>query len=318
MTLTTVNRRRLFSGYALKSHRRAKILRGSGAGLWRPRRSKREVFSRNWQELDCCFPSASPWQEPWLYPLRRKARFTKPYPFRAGNSFNESFRVLRLMASRPAIPLAIPAYREGQVVGYILSSWLTISSTGYSAKPLDIVVGLDLEGKITGAAISAHSEPILIIGVTDQDLNKFVDQLAGLDIRDAAHIAGGEDDEKGLDAVSGATISSLVINDAVLRSARAVAASRGILGSEQANLIFADYVQSTWQELNSEGSLGRLFVSFGRANEVMKSLGGRLSSRGCSPASGQCAIHRTFRWTGDTRPHWAQPFGRKGLRQASR
>ena len=42
--------------------------------------------------------------------------------------------------------------------------------------PLDILVGLDLAGVIRGAVIAEHHEPILIIGVSDADLNHF--QLA--------------------------------------------------------------------------------------------------------------------------------------------
>jgi len=177
-------------------------------------------------------------------------------------------------------PPAAAVYRDGQLAGYVFSSRQTVQSTGYSAKPLDVVVGLDLSGTIVGAAIAEHHEPILIIGVSDADLDAFVAQYAGLDIRDPIRLASSADASEGLDAVSGATVSSLVMNDAILRSARAVATSRGILEGGGVGLRFDEFAPASWAELIEDGSLARLEITVGQARRAIEALGGRLLPEG--------------------------------------
>jgi len=178
------------------------------------------------------------------------------------------------------LPPASSVYRDGQLAGYVFSSRQTVQSTGYSAKPLDVVVGLDLSGIITGAAIAEHHEPILIIGVTDEDLDAFVAQYTGLDIRDPIRLSPSDADADGLDAVSGATISSLVMNDAILRSARAVAISRGIVEGGDSGLRFDEFAPATWDDLLEEGSLASLTITVGQARQAIEGLGGRLLPEG--------------------------------------
>ncbi len=173
-------------------------------------------------------------------------------------------------------PPAAPVYVGGKLAGYVFSSRQVVQSTGYSAKPLDLVVGLDLEGRITGAVVAEHHEPILVIGVTDRDLEAFVGQYAGRDIRDPIGLAPATGRDGGLDAVSGATISSLVMNDAIVRSARAVAAGRGLLGTAASDLRFAEFAPAGWVELLAEGSLVELRITVGEARRAIEALGGRL------------------------------------------
>ncbi|HUT48725.1 MAG TPA: 4Fe-4S binding protein [Alphaproteobacteria bacterium] len=127
-------------------------------------------------------------------------------------------------------PPAAPVYRAGTLAGYIFSTHAVSGSTGYSGKPIDIVVGLDLGGRITGAVLRTHQEPILVIGVLERDLLAFVERFRNHDIRDAVRVGGRtRKGQKGIDAISGATVSSAVISDTILRSARKVARSRGVL-----------------------------------------------------------------------------------------
>jgi transcriptional regulator of nitric oxide reductase/ferredoxin len=176
-------------------------------------------------------------------------------------------------------PPAVAVHKDGQLAGYVFSSRQTVQSTGYSAKPLDLVVGMDLAGIITGVAIAEHNEPILIIGVTDRDLDTFIAQYVGVDIRDPVRLTRSHR-EDGLHGVSGATISSLVMNDAILRSARAVATSRGILGDGGSGLRFDDFAPAGWPELVDEGSLVRLTITSGEARRAIEALGGRLVPEG--------------------------------------
>ncbi len=165
-------------------------------------------------------------------------------------------------------PPATPVFRDGALQGYVFSTHEVLGSVGYSGKPLDIVVGLDLAGVITGATIREHHEPILIIGIKGTDLDRFVSRYAGLDIR--ATITLEPTEEPGgvhVDAISGASISSLMINDAILRAARTVARARGILA--QAGSIDIDrYEPAGWNDLVADGSVSRLTITNEKAGSA--------------------------------------------------
>ncbi len=72
---------------------------------------------------------------------------------------------------------------------------------------------------------------------THADLEAFVDQYHGLDVHAPVAVARAGRGANQVDAVSGATISSTVINDAIIRAARAVARSRGLFGEAPIDLV---------------------------------------------------------------------------------
>ena len=156
-------------------------------------------------------------------------------------------------------PPAAPAYRDDELLGYVFHTREVVASVGYSGKPLDVLVGLGLDGRITGAAILEQHEPILIIGVSPADLEAFVDQYRGLDIRAPIEVARTGRGEHRVDAVSGATISSTVINDGIVRAARAVARARGLFG--RASVDLTSFEPLAWQALLDDGSLQRLALT---------------------------------------------------------
>ncbi len=174
-------------------------------------------------------------------------------------------------------PPAAAVYRAGRPAGYVFAAGDVVASVGYSGKPFDVFAGIDLDGRITGAEILEHREPILVIGVSDADLAAFVGQYRGLDIRDPIRLTRKVGGGPGrIDAVAGATISSVVFNDAVLRAARAVARSRGLLGEVDQRLDFESFTAADWPELRAEGSLAGLRVSVADAEEAMRGQGGTL------------------------------------------
>lgn len=148
------------------------------------------------------------------------------------------------------------------MVGYAFSTFAVTGSTGFSGKPLDVHVGLTPEGRIAGAFLAAHEEPILVIGVSSRALESYVAALAGIDVRQpvrklVGRVAGTPDH------VAGATVSSAVIKDAVLRSARAVASSRGLLGAStgRPRIERALYQPKTFRELLDMGAVVRREVT---------------------------------------------------------
>jgi transcriptional regulator of nitric oxide reductase/ferredoxin len=164
-------------------------------------------------------------------------------------------------------PAAMPAYRETELIGYVFHTREVVQSVGYSGKPLDVLVGLGLDGRITGAEILEQNEPILVIGVSGEDLEQFVEQYRGVDVRQPVEVVRVAPGPGEVDAVSGATISSAVINDAVIRAARAVARSHGVFGETRIDL--SGFEPLAWQALLEDGSLGRLELSVGQAQEVL-------------------------------------------------
>ncbi len=139
-----------------------------------------------------------------------------------------------------------------------MSTYDVVGSTGYSGKPLDVLVGIDLQGIITGALLVRQTEPILVIGITEQQIRDYVGGFAGVDIGLRGTLKTEHGGAKGYpEAISGATISSGVIRDAVVRSARAVAASRGLGGASPAagRIDVATFAPATWPELTADGSI---------------------------------------------------------------
>ncbi|MBC8239179.1 MAG: hypothetical protein H8E30_01760, partial [Alphaproteobacteria bacterium] len=79
-------------------------------------------------------------------------------------------------------PLAASVFKGGARLGYIFSTQDVIGSVGFSGEPIDILVGLTNEGVISGAKLRSHNEPILVIGIPDQALRRFVGSFANIDI----------------------------------------------------------------------------------------------------------------------------------------
>jgi transcriptional regulator of nitric oxide reductase len=173
-------------------------------------------------------------------------------------------------------PPAAAAYRDDTLVGYVFHTRDVVASVGFSGKPLDVAVGLDLDARITGAKIVEHHEPILIIGVPEERLLAFVAQYRGRDVREPVPVLRRHGAATGgIDAVSGATISSLVLNDGILRAARAVGRSRGLLGGA-ASLVLDAYQEADWPALIADGSLTALRLGVGEVERALADQGARL------------------------------------------
>jgi len=188
----------------------------------------------------------------------------------------------RLVPSMTAVgafagtPPSAPVYRQDRLLAYVFRSRQVIASKGYSGKPLDVLVALDPDGRILGAEILEHHEPILVIGVVDKDLNDFVAQYRGRNIRDPVRVQRGEvPGKESVSAVSGATISSIVLNDTILRSARAVARSRKILSGDGTAINIDRFVPEAWPALVADGSIRRLSVTIGDLQARLAARGGR-------------------------------------------
>lgn len=162
---------------------------------------------------------------------------------------------------------AIPGWSvsdNGGLVGYIASTWEIARSVGYSGRPLDVLVAIDLTGKIAAARLTRHSEPILTLGLSDADIERFVNGFAGVDMMNPDGAGDGPDMP---DIISRATVSTGVIRDSILRTARTLAIGRGLVPGGGIDRI--NFAPASWAELEAQGALSRKTVSLSEARGAM-------------------------------------------------
>lgn len=129
-------------------------------------------------------------------------------------------------------PKAAPVYHDHVLIGYLFLTDQILPIPGYSGKPITTLVGLDAHGVITGVKILRHQEPILAVGVRPVHLQHFIDQFAGISAGERVQIGGKREGYVSVDGISGATITSMVLNATITRAARKVAETRGLLNAD--------------------------------------------------------------------------------------
>jgi transcriptional regulator of nitric oxide reductase len=160
---------------------------------------------------------------------------------------------------------------DGRVLAYAFSTREVAGSVGYSGRPLDIVAAVSPDGIVAGATIVAHEEPILVIGIPREALVAYVTNFKGFDVRQAGVRPLRGSAAAGPQGVAGATVTSSVIRDAIVRSARAVL--RIHAGAAQPGgkprLDREVLRRASWPALVQEGSLRRLTVLRGEAARLL-------------------------------------------------
>lgn len=131
-------------------------------------------------------------------------------------------------------PPARAVYANGELIGYAFFTADMVRIPAYSGSPIDILVGIGTDGRIAGARIVRHEEPILAAGISEARLAEFVDQYRGKPADGRIVVGAAREGYAAVDAISGATISVMVINASIARAVRMVAESRGIRPSEAA------------------------------------------------------------------------------------
>src|SRR6267378_3963807 len=83
-------------------------------------------------------------------------------------------------------PPAIAVYQGDKVVAYVFSTLDIVRATGYSTTPFDVIGGVDLEGRITGAKVVFHNENYIVHDTGRQrQLDIFLAREAGRPLRGA-------------------------------------------------------------------------------------------------------------------------------------
>ena len=91
------------------------------------------------------------------------------------------------------------------LIGYVFLSTDIVDIPAYSGKPVVTLIGMDTKGIITGVRVLRHSEPILLLGIPESELTRFVMQYLGKFVGDKIEVGAGRPDEGviGLDAMIG-------------------------------------------------------------------------------------------------------------------
>jgi len=106
----------------------------------------------------------------------------------------------------------VRAESGGKTLGYLFINSDFVDSTGYSGKPIDVLVAVDKNGIIQNVKLLQHFEPIVLAGIPESRIVAFVEHLTGLDLAELLKQKGRS---RSVDAVSGATVTTRVIDDSV-------------------------------------------------------------------------------------------------------
>ncbi|MDX1755377.1 MAG: 4Fe-4S binding protein [Marinobacter sp.] len=159
-------------------------------------------------------------------------------------------------------------YGQDQLLGYAYQTLDFVQTPAYSGKPINAVVVLDTEANLLAATVIEHHEPILLVGIPEQRLHDFTDQYIGLAADQRVTVGGsGSQSRVAVDGVSGATVTVMVVNEVLMRSAHKVAANLGLIADHgqqrppMAEIGHSGFQPKSWQTLTGEGSIRRLHLS---------------------------------------------------------
>lgn len=201
------------------------------------------------------------------------------------NTFQNKFTVGEIIPGADRLgeeqgnPSVAKAFRGNELLGYVFLNSSIVNATGYSGKPIHVVIGMNTKGVITKAKLVKHSEPIVLVGIPVRKIVAFIDRYKGLDIV-ARH--KGKAAAREVDVVSGATVTVMIIDDTIIRAATEVAKSLGLGGlkaesnsgiREVVKIKNKPFESESWQALLGEGSVRRLTLSVGEVSKAFTKAG---------------------------------------------
>jgi NosR/NirI family nitrous oxide reductase transcriptional regulator len=177
-------------------------------------------------------------------------------------------------------PSIVPAYRGDQLQGFVYLNSDFANAVGYSGKPIQVLVGIDPKGVLTGLKLVEHKEPIVLVGIPEKRILEAVNKLIGADL---GSVARGAAPAPQVDIVSGATVTVLVIGDSIVRSATKLIRSERLGGQGSQAAAAPPRVAKAidtgksevrdWQSLIGDGSVRRLTLSVADVNQAFEKSG---------------------------------------------
>jgi NosR/NirI family transcriptional regulator, nitrous oxide reductase regulator len=183
-------------------------------------------------------------------------------------------------------PPAIAVFQGGKIVAYVFSTLDIIAAPGYSTTPFDVIAGVDLGGRVTGAKVISHQESMIVHDAVRQR------QLDTLLAREAGRPLRGGTNALPPDYVDGATISARAMRAAVLTTAGLVLRARAARTAESAatavtpvapvtaapvvtipTLDLESFSIKSWDDLVAEGAVVRRRVTSGEVATALATAG---------------------------------------------
>ncbi|MCY1325657.1 ferredoxin-type protein, NapH/MauN family [compost metagenome] len=164
-----------------------------------------------------------------------------------------------------------------KLLGYAFQSFSVTRMPAYSGKPINVQVILDPQAVIRDAYVLEHHEPILLIGIPEAKLHAFTAGYSGLRADQRVAVGrSGDPQTVTVDAVAGATVTVMVVNEIVMRAASTVAVSLGLIKDTgkvrpKPASVRADLFQSaSWDEMLGSGAIRRLTLTRGQIDDAFK------------------------------------------------
>jgi len=165
----------------------------------------------------------------------------------------------------------------GKVLGYVFQSLDVVDIPAYSGKPINTQVILDTAGAIQDAYVLEHHEPILLIGIPEAKLHDFSARYKGIKVSQRV-VVGHSSDPKAVtvDAIAGATVTAMVVNEVIMRAAHEVAVSLKLIEdtggvARMPATVRQDFFEpTTWEQLTGNGAIRRLNLTRGQVDAAFK------------------------------------------------
>nr|WP_256207076.1 NosR/NirI family protein [Pseudomonas sp. P97.38] len=165
----------------------------------------------------------------------------------------------------------------GKVVGYVFQSLDVVDIPAYSGKPINVQVILDPAGVILDAYVLEHHEPILLIGIAEEKLHAFSARYSGIKVSQRVVVGHSSDPNAvTVDAIAGATVTAMVVNEVIMRAAHDVAVALGLVKGN-AGLTVAparvredNFEPADWATLTGSGAVRRLHLTRGQVDASFK------------------------------------------------
>lgn len=165
----------------------------------------------------------------------------------------------------------------GKVIGYVFQSLDVVDIPAYSGKPINTQVILDTAGVIQDAYVLEHHEPILLIGIPEEKLHGFSARYKGIKVSQRVVVGHSSDPSAvTVDAIAGATVTAMVVNEVIMRAVHEVAVSlkliedRGGVVNKPATVRQDFYEPATWEQLTGNGAIRRLNLTRGQVDAAFK------------------------------------------------
>ena len=172
-------------------------------------------------------------------------------------------------------PHLVPVLKGEERLGYVFLNSDYVNTGGYSGKPVKLLIGVDKDFTIAAVKLVKHSEPIVLIGIPEKRITDFIEGYRGQNFVKNRDVPVP-------DVISGATVTIMVINETIARSAQALSAQLG----EQTDATQAPaipeflfrlkedaQVAPNWQTLLAQGEIAHLHLTVGQVNDAFAAAG---------------------------------------------